>query len=206
MQDAARRRLKPEQRKEEILDAAVKLLLQSGIQRLTMAQIAESAGASKGLLYSYFESLPGLLEAALKRETLRLEQRHRAALEAPHGFEYMVRETHRINREEGQTRVELVSRLQADPDMKLRLERSTGKTQQEVVEFVSGEIKNSFDLDSELAQTAARLAMGYPVEDSEETDQIWAAMMTGAMKELESRFGPTTRQPSKNQRSKHHGN
>ncbi len=189
MTQSSRRRLKPEQRREEILDAAVRLVLKSGLQRVTMEQIAKSAGASKALLYSYFDNLPTLLEAALKRETLKLEQRHRAALEGPHGFADMVRETHRINREEGQTRVELVNRLQADPEMKLKIERSKRKTQQEVVDFVTAEIQRTYALETGLAQTAARLAMGYPVVDGEAVDEIWAVMMSGAMQALEQTYG-----------------
>lgn len=60
-------------REEEILDAAVHLLLEVGYDRLTMDAVAKAARASKATLYRRWESKPSLVIEALVR-----------AKEAPH--------------------------------------------------------------------------------------------------------------------------
>jgi len=45
-----------EQRKAQIMNAALEMFIQHGIQNTTMDQVAEQAGLSKGTLYLYFKS------------------------------------------------------------------------------------------------------------------------------------------------------
>ena len=54
-------------REEEILDAAVELLLEVGYDRLTMDAVAKKARASKATLYRRWESKPSLVIEALVR-------------------------------------------------------------------------------------------------------------------------------------------
>ena len=96
-----RRRLCPEERRREILDAACRLVLKDGISTLTMDKIACEAVASKALLYSYFPNLSGLLQEVYNRELRKLQSQHLEELNTPHGFEDMVKLTAKINREIG---------------------------------------------------------------------------------------------------------
>lgn len=50
-----------EQRRTQILDAAVRCFAKSGYERATMDDVAESAGLSKGSLYRFFESKDEIL-------------------------------------------------------------------------------------------------------------------------------------------------
>lgn len=72
LQAATRPRVEGD-REEEILDAAVELLLEVGYDRLTMDAVAKKARASKATLYRRWESKPSLVIEALVR-----------AKEAPH--------------------------------------------------------------------------------------------------------------------------
>ena len=87
-----RRRLSPNQRQQEILDATYQLVLAAGISNLTMEKIAREAGASKALLYSYFPNISGLLQQLYKRELGKLQAQQRAVMESPHSFEDMVKQ------------------------------------------------------------------------------------------------------------------
>lgn len=51
-----RDRKSPEVRKREILDAAARLFVARGVAGVSISDIAEEAGAAKGLLYHYFDS------------------------------------------------------------------------------------------------------------------------------------------------------
>jgi AcrR family transcriptional regulator len=59
---SAQNKLIREQRKGEILEAAVVLFAKNGYAATTIDQLAEAAGTSKGLLYNYFSGKQELLE------------------------------------------------------------------------------------------------------------------------------------------------
>ena len=66
-----RRVVKPtEQRRAEILDAALQLFSSKGFHDTTMEEVANAAGVAKGTIYLYFQSKEHLL-LALKREFMQ---------------------------------------------------------------------------------------------------------------------------------------
>ncbi|MBN9305369.1 MAG: hypothetical protein BGO82_02660 [Devosia sp. 67-54] len=54
-------------RRNEILDAALGLVLSKGYERMTVADISGELGISSGAFYHYFGSKPGLLDAIVER-------------------------------------------------------------------------------------------------------------------------------------------
>ncbi len=79
---APRHRLKPEQRRADLLEAATNLTAVHGLDRLTMADVATAVGVSEGLLYYYFPTRQALTVALVDRAAQRLM----AALQAvPNG-------------------------------------------------------------------------------------------------------------------------
>lgn len=56
-----------EQRKEQILNAALELFAQLGYHATSMSQISKKAGISKGLSYNYFESKEEILSTLFLR-------------------------------------------------------------------------------------------------------------------------------------------
>lgn len=61
-------RMPVEQRRTELLDAALRVVANQGYSALTAQAIALEAGVTKPVLYGAFETLPALLEALLDRE------------------------------------------------------------------------------------------------------------------------------------------
>ena len=57
----------PEDRRQEILDAAVKVFKDKGVPKATVADIADAAGVAKGTVYLYFGSKEHLLAALRDR-------------------------------------------------------------------------------------------------------------------------------------------
>ncbi len=64
-------RMPPEERREQLLDATLKLIAERGYEHVSMEGIARAAGVTKPVVYDLFGSLADLLEALLEREQER---------------------------------------------------------------------------------------------------------------------------------------
>ena len=62
---APRRRMSPEARRQEIIDAARPLFAERPLSQITLADIAEAAGCSRALVHSYFGGIPKLFLAVV---------------------------------------------------------------------------------------------------------------------------------------------
>lgn len=60
-------RLKPEERKEQILSTAVVVALRDGFNNFTRDGVAKQAGVSMGLINRYFSNMPKLRKAVMRR-------------------------------------------------------------------------------------------------------------------------------------------
>lgn len=69
-------RLSREARREQMLDAALRIVRLHGADGLTLVTLAEAAGVSRPIAYDHFGTRAGLLLALYRR----LEERHRAAV------------------------------------------------------------------------------------------------------------------------------
>lgn len=69
------RRLSPEARREQLLDAALRVLVRDGFDQVTIEAIAQEAGVTRPVVYSAYGGLGPLLHALLDRSEQRgLEQ------------------------------------------------------------------------------------------------------------------------------------
>ena len=57
------RERRPEQRRQDLLDAAARVFAEKGVGAATVAEICEAAGVAKGTFYLYFDSREHLLAA-----------------------------------------------------------------------------------------------------------------------------------------------
>lgn len=61
-------RLPPEQRREQIIDAALEVILEHGYARISIEAIARAAGITRPVVYDHFPNLNRLLHAVIERE------------------------------------------------------------------------------------------------------------------------------------------
>ena len=73
------RRLPPEQRREQLLDAALSLI-PAGFDTVTMESVAKQAEVTKPVLYDLFANRASLISALLEREAARATEQVLAAL------------------------------------------------------------------------------------------------------------------------------
>ncbi len=64
--------MRPQAGKQKILDAALKLFIERGYHKTTVAEIAREAGVSKGLTYNYYESKEELLYAIVDHASQKM--------------------------------------------------------------------------------------------------------------------------------------
>jgi AcrR family transcriptional regulator len=63
-----RRRLSPQVRREQIMDAAVELIVRQGYLPLSIEALAQAASSSKALIYTYFATQYDLFNRLMERE------------------------------------------------------------------------------------------------------------------------------------------
>lgn len=72
----SQRRVKPEQeRREQIIGAALNIIAQQGLSQTTIAKIATQAGLSTGILSHYFGDKQGLINACMRQMLCHLRQK-----------------------------------------------------------------------------------------------------------------------------------
>lgn len=71
-----------DQRRREILDAAVAVVVERGFATARVADVAALAGTSTGTVHYYFPTKAHLLDAALTYASDRARDRHRSAVDA----------------------------------------------------------------------------------------------------------------------------
>jgi AcrR family transcriptional regulator len=81
----------PKTTEETILDGAIQALSRHGVRRLSMSDICEEAGVSRGTLYRYFKSKEDVLDAVNTRIEQGMKAEYDAAIEANPALEDRVR-------------------------------------------------------------------------------------------------------------------
>src|SRR5205807_834342 len=90
-QTSTRRRMRGPERKAQLLDVARKVFGAKGFHGVSMEDVAREAGVTKPILYDHFSSKEALYLALLDADAQALEDRIRAALQAPTGNRERIR-------------------------------------------------------------------------------------------------------------------
>jgi AcrR family transcriptional regulator len=61
-------RMSPDQRREQLIDAALEVILERGYARISIEAIARAAGITRPVVYDHFPNLNRLLHAVIERE------------------------------------------------------------------------------------------------------------------------------------------
>jgi AcrR family transcriptional regulator len=61
-------RMPPEQRREQLIDAALRVIVEQGYEGVSIEAIARTAGVTRPVIYDHFPNLGALLRALIQRE------------------------------------------------------------------------------------------------------------------------------------------
>jgi AcrR family transcriptional regulator len=76
--------MSPEARREQLVDAALRVIVEQGYEGISIEAIARTAGVTRPVIYDHFPNLAKLLQALIEREeSYALEQLARVVPESP---------------------------------------------------------------------------------------------------------------------------
>lgn len=78
-------RMAPEQRREQLLDAALEVIIDDGVHKVSIDAVAKRAGVTRPVVYGHFDDSNALLRASLDREAARAMGQWFEALSAGRG-------------------------------------------------------------------------------------------------------------------------
>src|SRR5579875_60468 len=61
-------RMAPSQRREQVIDAALRVIVEQGYEGVSIEAIARTAGVTRPVIYDHFPNLGALLQALIERE------------------------------------------------------------------------------------------------------------------------------------------
>ena len=176
---AARRRgvgerMTAEQRRQQLLDTAGRLLLTEGWDALTMEAIAQEAGASKTLGYAYFANLDDLIWSLYDRELADLYGRVEAGLATAETFDDRIRAAVTAYFDAAAEKGAMLVRLQAGIVAR-RLDRDRPNRTIGFLETLAELIRDEFGLSRRRAMAYAAVMAG--IADSH--GRVWGAGALG---------------------------
>ena len=157
--------IRPGERRDEIMDAAVQLVAQQGLHATTMEQIAGAAGITKGALYWYFRDKNELFQSAIRRLSplLRMLPSLEAQLDRPpEEVLRLVAKTY-LSTFDNPDAVRFFRILLSEAPRMPEIATNFGRNAKPALDFIVRYLKYQIDigrLRSHDAQTSARVFMG----------------------------------------------
>jgi TetR/AcrR family transcriptional regulator, fatty acid biosynthesis regulator len=154
-----RRRLAPEARAAQILDAAARLLMAEGFTEVSMERLGREAGISKALVYNYFPNRNDLLRALLEREMGLMRESQAVAVRQAESFEELVRRTTRLYIENMQSRGALLRKLWAEPAVARSLADENLRGRDKAMRYLARKVAAEYTLPPDVALSAVDMQM-----------------------------------------------
>jgi len=154
------KRLPPDVRKNQILEAASELVEQNDLADFTMAAVAVKSGVSTPLVYKYFPNRSELLRKLLIFELNRIDQFLEAASASAKTLEAFVR---RIANAELQTRMKqyvVIQKITQDAQLDRVITETYEKQHQIHMDYLSKRMSQATGLPQDLTLIATQLNLG----------------------------------------------
>jgi len=191
---SARPRLNGAERRGRFLDAAARIVVETGPSAVTMDGVAARTGVNKRLPYRFFENRDALLRDLLERELEESSRRTRALLPAEPSLEQRVAASVRVWLEIMNERGPLLSRLLFDQDVAAPLAREVNRRATQDWTQVYREALGVSDVTAEVvarillsALRGAVEALHRQVAPLEEVAEIYTTLALAAAREVARR-------------------
>jgi len=159
---AGTRRQQAQFRREQLIDAALAVFAEHGVENTTMRELSQRAGVAQGLAYHYFRSKEDLLRAALERQYFQPElrritspDRDRPAAdvlsEVANGFAAMLQEHRNLLQV-------MLQQAPSNPAVAARIERARAEGERLLSDYLASRVKAG-ELRPHDTQAAARLLL-----------------------------------------------
>jgi AcrR family transcriptional regulator len=196
----------PEARREQILDAAVKLIVGAGNARCTLEQVAASAGVSTPLVYKYFPRREDLLTALMDREFALLSRRGINTIPRDAPVDEVVRATVDNALRYYFERGPIVQLLANDPAVADMARKGNRASNQNTTQFFIAKFVESYGVPGDVALIAVTMVINAPILSiprlrrrgisADLTIDVWNEFILGGWKALSAKYGKKRKRSS----------
>ena len=190
-------RLSPEVREQEILEFAAKIVAQEGVFAVSIERIGKALNISKSTVYSYFPSLPELLQELFRREMMSLRAKQQKAAFEANTIEQLVRDVTHAYLNYIEEKGLLISRLQAEPSLS-SMGGPTDFGRETAVNYLAQTVSDTFDIPMSIAIPAVDISFGLPeaagqcltrkVTDKQTIEDLTVAMILSSIKAVKDGY------------------
>lgn len=159
-QKLKRKRLPPEERKEQILDVAAQMIREQGVSALNMDRLGREAGVSKPLVYVYFPNRIDLLKSLLLREVQRFHIDSADVVASTGTLEDMVRATSRKMLEYVQEFGIVIQQLMIEPEVADVLDELDTHFQMQYKSYLTKRVREEYGIDENVALVGVEIGLG----------------------------------------------
>ena len=153
-----------DERRDEIVFAAVRIIARQGLEAATVRSIAAEAGYSSGVLDHYFRGKDDILVKALEASHRRIKMRWRKLLRGRRGFDALRRllldnlPTDAQHRDETRLEMQFWARSAGDVELTTVLQREAAVFRRTVIRYVEEAVADAdLPAGTDAAETAERL-------------------------------------------------
>jgi len=196
-QKLKRKRLPPEERKEQILDVAAQMIREQGVSALNMDRLGREAGVSKPLVYVYFPNRIDLLKSLLLREVQRFHIDSADVVASTGTLEEMVRATSRKMLEYVQEFGIVIQQLMIEPEVADVLDELDTHFQKQYKSYLTKRVREEYGIDENVALVGVEIGLGLSTAagefltrtgaDMDFIEDMLTAMVMGSFERVASR-------------------
>ncbi|MCG8590264.1 MAG: TetR/AcrR family transcriptional regulator [Proteobacteria bacterium] len=158
--EARRSRLRPEERREQLLGVAERIITRDGTAALTMERVAVEAEVSKALVYTYFTNRDQLVSELVEREWALFNERARESVRLGKTFENRLRRFQRVYFDLIEERGRLLPELLSEPHTESGEESQRQARWAQTMRYWTQQVEAEYEISHEDADAVSAMLIG----------------------------------------------
>lgn len=195
------KRMAPEERRQQIVDAAIELIVANGHSGCTLEQVAQHAAISKPLVYKYFPNREALLKAILEQEFGDLNGRGLDGIPKDVPIDRIILNTVERALHYYHERGPILRLLASDPDVARIAKASNQTSRNSTSKYFVQRFVEQFQVPEDVAIIAVTMVINAPIHsmtylnrkqiDLDQTVKVWSTFIVGGWQALQAEYGGT---------------
>lgn len=197
--DPSKKRLSPEERREQLLECATRLIVERGLSSCSLEEVAVQAGVSKALVYKYFATRDELLKALVSREYEMLRAQGAAVTQPDAPLAEVLREAHHQTFAYLQGRGDILREILGDGPTARALGRLDREERVRRTWYFADKVAQAYGVSPKVALMATLLASNAPPIAAGALDRagfapheaadFWTTFILGGWAAISARYG-----------------
>ncbi len=192
-------RMSPEQRREQILDSAVQLIVARGLSSCALESVAVAASISKPLIYKYFPRRDDLLKALVEREYRFLRGRGLDVVPRDLPFDELIQRANFRSIEYLYERGPIMRLLASDRSITALMHRRDRDERGGITDYFVKRLVQVYGIPKDVAAICAIMTVNAPILSARalkrrgisarRAAEVWSAFTIGGNNALQANFG-----------------